>query len=332
MDLEQRRDFTSVKLMELKKVLGGSELEFSSKTCVYATGSYGRGEAGDDSDLDLFIAARAINDESGEKTPTRSLTRLSEIVLKANLIHATQQMGLPEFDGDGEYLRCYTNEELVKTLGQPEDDALNTFTARLLLLLESEPIIGIEFYSGIIDDVIAAYWRDYQDHKEEFMPSFLLNDILRLWRTFCVNYEARTKTAPRYMKNKRRVKNYKLKHSRIITCYSAVLELLAIYREQGTVHPFDFKGVVMRTPTQRIENLLASDTCSAAHDNLGKLLEAYQKFLGRTSIGGTALAGILDDNATHAEYMREANEFGGRVFECLKCVGEETQLFRHLVV
>ena len=40
--------------------------------------------------------------------------------------------------------------------------------------------------------------------KDEFMPAFLANDILRLWRTFCVNYEARTQTEPAEKKAKRK--------------------------------------------------------------------------------------------------------------------------------
>lgn len=330
-DLKARRDFTSEKLAQLRLTLKDVESKFGSNASVYATGSYGRCEAGADSDLDLFIATRSVIEQEG-RVASRPISRLSEIVLKANLIQATDDLGLPEFDGDGEYLRCYTNIELVKTLGQPEDDALNTFTARLLLLLESTPLIGGEIYNEVMDDVIAAYWRDYQDHKEQFSPSFLVNDILRLWRTFCVNYEARTKTSPRELKNKRRVKNYKLKHSRMLTCYSAILSLLAVYRCQGTVHPDDFKCIVNRTPTERLEWLADVKECATAHDHIRDLLSAYAMFLERTSIGSSELAKLFDNKETHLSYMREANEFGDKVYLALRSVGEDTPFYRHIVV
>lgn len=332
MNLQSRRNFTTSKMSELKSRLSDAESEFGTKACVYATGSYGRSEAGEDSDLDLFIAAEMIQVEGDEQATSRSLSRLSEVVLKANLIQATREMGLPEFDGDGEYLRCYTNDELVKSLGRPEDDALNTFTARLLLLLESNPVLGDDVYHGIVDDVIAAYWRDYQDHRNEFVPLFLVNDILRLWRTFCVNYEARTKTSSKDLKNKRRVKNYKLKHSRMLTCYSAILNLLAVYRRHGTVHPDDFKNIVSRTPTARLELLIDADDCTAAHGHLRELLWAYEMFLERTAVGGAALAEMFDDKATHLEYMREANDFGNKLYLALGSVGEDTVFYRHLMV
>ncbi len=326
-DLSARREFTEKRMIDLKERLCDSESRYGVRASVYATGSFGRGEAGADSDLDLFITAK--QEEGASDKP---LSRLSEIVLKANLIQAIDDLKLPEFDGDGEYLRCYTNFELVKNLGKPDDDAINTFTARLLLLMESKRLIGEEIYSEVIDDVIAAYWRDYQDHKNEFSPSFLVNDILRLWRTFCVNYEARTKTSPREEKNKRRVKNYKLKHSRMLTCYSAILNLLSVHGSQGTVHPDDFKAIVGRTPTERLEWILNVEEGARTREHVSDLLTAYDRFMQRTSVGSERLANEFDDRDTHIRYMSEANEFGKKIHYALFSVGGETEFYRHIVV
>ena len=85
------------------------------------------------------------------------------------------------------------------------------------------------------------------------MPTFLTNDILRLWRTFCVNYEARTERVPELEKAKGKLKNYKLKHSRLLTCYSAILYLIAIHYQNVSVHPSDAREMTELTPTQRLE-------------------------------------------------------------------------------
>lgn len=138
---------------------------------------------------------------------------------------------------------------MVKTLGHPNDDASNTFTARLLLLLESKPLFGTDVYWEAIEQVIAAYWGDFTDHKNEFVPAFLANDVLRIWRTFCVNYEARTAREPEEKRAKRKLKNYKLKHSRLLTCYSALAYLLAVFQEKKTVTPADARTMVGLTPT-----------------------------------------------------------------------------------
>ena len=143
------------------------------------------------------------------------------------MISATRRLKIREFSGDGEYLVHYTQHELVEALGKRHDDAKNTFTARLLLLSESRPVLGTQVYDKTIDNVVEAYWRDYEDQKNDFTPTFLANDILRLWRTFCVNYGASTSSEPAEKKAKRKLKNYKLRHSRLLTCYSALLYLLS---------------------------------------------------------------------------------------------------------
>src|SRR5262249_36221355 len=136
---------------------------------------------------------------------------------------------------------------------QQTDDATNTFTARLLLLLESRPLLGSAVYSRAVEKVVDAYWRDYQDHRHDFVPAYLTNDILRLWRTLCVNYEARTQTEPPAKKAKRKLKNYKLKHSRLLTCYSTLIYLLALSRKRRAVAPSDAKVMTEMSPTERLE-------------------------------------------------------------------------------
>jgi predicted nucleotidyltransferase len=211
--LRDRRAYTSDRTRLLRSRLRKTAKLVEGKACVYATGSYGRGEAGASSDLDVFIVGHVERDDGRVRLDKRDrvvrrLSRIDEILVKADLIRATQSLDFPPFDGDGEYLQHYAVSDLISTLGTPEDDALNTFTARLLLLLESTPLLGKEVHTEAIELVIDAYWGDYHDHQSHFSPAFLANDILRLWRTFCVNYEARTRREPSEEKAKRKLKNY----------------------------------------------------------------------------------------------------------------------------
>jgi hypothetical protein len=247
------------------------------------TGSFGRGESSRHSDLDLFIVGQGTREAP-------ALSRLNQILVKADLIEASKKLGLPEFSGDGEYLTHHRVGELLDTLGKPEDDVNNTFTARLLLLLESAPLIGETAYARIVDDVIASYWRDYQNNKSEFVPAFLANDILRMWRTFCVNYEARTQSVPPEKKAKRSVKNYKLKHSRLLTCYSGLLYLLAVFSSKGTVSPTDAEFMIKLSPTQRLEWMLVQPELANARETLGKLIAGYERFLANTDASEDEMA------------------------------------------
>ena len=260
------------------------------------------------------------------------LRRLDEICIKADLIEATRELNIPEFSGDGRYLTHYSVHEFTKTLGTPEDDVTNTFTARLLLLLESQPLLESAVYREVTEEVIAAYWRDYEDHKTDFMPAFLANDILRLWRTFCVNYEARTERVPDVEKAKGKLKNYKLKHSRLLTCYSALLYLLAVYGSEHTVSPLDAIALIELTPTGRLEWLLHRPDLAHAHITISKLLDQYERFLETTNTDEEELIGKFMDKNANQSYMSNAFEFGDLVFEVLTSIGDGSRFHRLLVV
>lgn len=280
-ELERRRASTLARINSLRQKLEDAEKLVIGRACVYATGSFGRREASDYSDLDLFIVSKSTKVDGDNSISL--LPRLDEICVKAKLIEATRELGIPEFDGDGRYLIHHPLHLFTKTLGTPEDDVTNTFTARLLLLLESYPLLEERIYKEITAEVVASYWRDYEDHKNNFIPAFLTNDILRLWRTFCVNYEARTEREPDEKKAKGKIKNYKLKHSRLLTCYSAILYLLAVYRKTHTVLPSDALNMIDLSPTDRLQDLLRQSELAGAHQSISGLLKQYDQFLETTN-------------------------------------------------
>jgi hypothetical protein len=262
----------------------------------------------------------------------RALGNLDEICIKADLVEATRKLNIPDFSGDGEYLAHYEIAKLVAALGTPQDDADNTFTARLLLLLESRALIGEEVYGEAIDSVIAAYWRDFEDHTNEFIPAFLSNDILSLWRTFCVNYEANTRTEPADKKAKRKLKNYKLKHSRLLTCYSALAYLLGVYTLRNTVTPHDAREMVKMRPTERLEYLLQQKEFGSAHGKIHELMTCYEKFLEKTNVEEKTLIEQFLEKVRSKEFFLQVNEFGDLVSKVLQLIGGESRLYRLLMV
>jgi len=261
------------------------------------------------------------------------LSSLDEVCIKAELIRMTRQCGFPEFSGDGQYLTHYTAEELISSLGTPEDDSQNTFTARLLLLLESKQLIGEGVYKDVIQKTLASYWRDFSGHEAKFVPAFLCNDILRLWRTFCVNYEARTKKAPSAEKAKRQLKKHKLKHSRLLTCYSAILYLMDVYNSNKTVRIEDAEHMVRMTPTQRIEALQQNRSGTKTEGLLKDLLQTYEQFLNDTDAKEEVLVErILKDKEYKSKMFETENLFGQQMFRALQEIGGTSQLYQMLVV
>jgi hypothetical protein len=94
------------------------------------------------------------------------LSKLDEILLKAELICASKKLEFPPFSQDGRFLQLHTARRLIRSTGNQYDDAENTFTARLLLLLESKPLVGVEVHARVIDDVIERYWREFPDYYD----------------------------------------------------------------------------------------------------------------------------------------------------------------------
>lgn len=328
--LESRRATTGLRIEELRKRLQKAEELCGESACVYATGSFARGEASAHSDLDLFIASHVVLDQRGDEKP--GLSGLNEILVKADLIKATRDEHIADFSGDGEYLKHYWVRQLVKELGTREDDFNNTFTARLLLLLESQPLVGESAYGGIMKSVIAAYWRDYESHSSDFVPGFLANDIIRMWRTFCVNYEARSRNVPDRERAKRALKNYKLKHSRLLTCYSALLYLLGAYSRNETVSPDDVEKMIRLTPTRRVEWLLADNDFNEAHGQMRDLLVAYEGFLESTDFSEEEMIERFLDKNLKKALFESGQKFGDLVFDILGIVGKGSRLHRLLVV
>jgi predicted nucleotidyltransferase len=179
---------------------------------VFCAGSLARLEAGDKSDLDLFVTA----DGDG-----RLHSRLFEFTLFAHLIRINSDLKFPPFSNDGEYLKIHFLEDLKNRTGSRRDDIENLFTVRMLLMLESRPLINEALYYQHLTAILENYYRDGKG-KSSFKPLFLLNDLLRYWRTLCLNYEERRHDPERPW----RKKNINLKFSRMLTVFGTVLPLV----------------------------------------------------------------------------------------------------------
>ena len=161
------------------------------------------------------------------------------------------------------------------------------------------------------------------------MPAF---DILRIWRTFCVNYEARTKREPDDKKASGKLKNYKLKHSRLLTCYSALLYLLTLYNAQNSVSPADTVAMTKLTPTGRLEWLRDRKDLEDARKTIICLLDQYNRFLDTTNFEEDELIRRFMDKETGRRYMEDASKFGDTMFEALQYIGRGSRFHRLLVV
>ncbi|MDP3190277.1 hypothetical protein [Rhodoferax sp.] len=231
---------------------------------VFAAGSLGRLEVGDKSDFDVFMLA----DNAEDRRP--SITRLEEFEVFAALIQINENLKYPRFSGDGRFLKTYELKDMIKSTGSPRDDSENLFTARILLLLESQPITNSALYKRAEREVVENYFRDGKG-RDDFRPLFVMNDILRYWRTLCLNYEEhRTEVGRPWLK-----KNLNLKFSRKLTNFSTIAALLAGVASS----PKSFIEVCELTPIERLAFALDEIDDPALVKPFEKALEDYELFL-----------------------------------------------------
>jgi len=313
-------------LQDELKAAGADEL-IGTFACVYATGSVARGEASVQSDLDLFIISRTAGDQ-------RLLSRLDSIRLESRLIEATRVCNFPDFSGDGEYLVVHDLDQLLQHLGTREDEHTNVFTARLLLLLESYPILGKTFYRRAVRTVIDRYWRDHPKNQDSFLPVFLINDIIRYWKVLCVSYEASANPPREPEISKRRLSNYKLKHSRLLICYSAIVYLCWVLQCKKTVRPEDAVEMTELRPLERLQRIAEEwhdpQTADAVERCVECLLASYARFMDETARPKTQARFESDDY--HKARRDEARQFGDAMYDLLGIVTTNTDIDRYLKI
>jgi hypothetical protein len=326
-DLLQNRTAASEKrIAELRREIerGVPDLARCPDLCIYTTGSFGRRESGRYSDLDLFF----VLDDKGQQDA--SIPKLTKTVIDADLIRLCGRLGFPEFSNDGVYLKVHTITNLAKKIGDQHEDSENLFTARMLLFLESAPLYNDAVYQKAIDACRDEYFRDHGDHADNFRPLFLVNDIARFWKTLCLNYEAARTNATEEDKPKHRLKNLKLKHSRMMTCYSMLACLCD--RLEGDA-PEKLSQLVRMTPAQRLQHITTKHEASHAGltDLYKALVSEYEWFLQETD---REKSEALRWAAAEKELIkRRSPKFGDLMFELLKAVADATGGdLRYLVV
>lgn len=265
-ELNSFRNLSQEKLNQLRKelTLALSEEFKDYGVCIYACGSLGRLEFGSSSDLDAFYII-----DSPQRGNDKFISDANKKTFFSKIEQVGKKLNFPAPSKNGKYL-VFTPREDLFDIGSQEEDSKNSYTARMLLLLESKPLYHPVAYNKLIEDVVDRYFIDYPDHTEDFNPLYLMNDIKRYWYTLCLNYENRRDKnddkAERYRKR------LKLKFARRITCFS----MLACLYKKGIDKNYVVNCVKM-TPFERFEMLAKGDR--ELTDVLEEIKRKYEHYL-----------------------------------------------------
>lgn len=324
---KERAVYSETKVYELKKRIDTIPgiTDYSNLT-VFGAGSYARNEASEYSDIDMFFVCKGEREDLPEP-------HTRELRLFGSLIEMIRVMGFPKFSSDCEYLKILHSIDILENMGMPADDHENYFTVRMLLLLESKCLFGEASYRDIVSEIVGSYFRDYPDHEETFQPIFLLNDICRFWKTLLMNYESKRggSNYTEEQKTKQKVKNFKLKFSRMTTCFASIASICS---HTIPLKEEDIIEQIRLTPHERLGSI--PTRMPEAEHAVQEVLNQYAFFLEKTGLPTEKLESHFSDKQKRTEMFQIANRYGECMYDLLRvlddCQDDSFKFMRYLVI
>jgi hypothetical protein len=315
-------------------------------TCIYAVGSGGRRELSPHSDLDIFLV------KHGEPR------RIDEVRLQSAVLRALRAQHFDDPSDDANFLKLHSALTLIERLGEPRDDSENTFTVRMLLLLESRPLVGVTAHADLAKKSLDAYWKNTEAHSTDYLPIIFLNDIVRYWRILLLNYESKSAEKQRRLDARRAelsaaeleraqleleadhwFRSYKLRFSRCLMCYSSISYLLAealatqAESQRANVTRAVVDEMIQRTPVERLEGAIARARNVERVAEIGAELKSlYAQFLRDSDRSKSELHTLFSSRKDRRPLFRAAKNFGEKMFDFIEALGRNNPLFRYLVV
>ncbi len=282
-------------------------------------GSLGRFEVTSGSDIDWTLLVDGPVD-AAHREVVNDVGREIEAVRKAE--------GLEEPSQVGPFARMMFSHELVHQIGGDEDMNSN-ITRRMLLLLEAHPISE----PHILNRVVAAILDRYLDQsvhayrketERDFFPRFLMNDVVRFWRTMAVDCGAKigTRDAKKWA-----LRNAKLRFSRkllfvagLLLAYESILAPRKASRSgSGAVQSV---GLDLIARTQEMTKLPPLDTLARGllfdpawpglPDAAKAIFDSYDAFLGIVADDNKRkeLTSLRLDQAANSATFQEIRNLG----------------------
>lgn len=206
-----------------------SEMDLSS-LCIITVGSFARREASEQSDIDFFIITDGSVDGKKELEQFRKMI---------------QEYGIRMPATSGAFNEIASLKDMICNIGGPNDDN-DSLTRRLLILLEGEWLYNEKLFNTLFDDLLLAYVKDTITQHQ--LCRFLLNDLIRYYRTIGVDFENKTTEGGKPWGDR----NIKLMYSRKLLYFSGILVVAETVQHTALEKREILKKYLRKTPLDRV--------------------------------------------------------------------------------
>jgi hypothetical protein len=268
--IAKARANTASKEALLTDLFTNSRLPLSSEMSVVVFGSIARRECTSGSDVDWTLLI------DGQADPNH-LGNSQEIE------RALESSGLAKPSPMGAFGKLVFSHSLIHNIGGSDDTNHNT-TQRILMLLESVAFGNADAHRRVLRGIMRRYLEEdtsFSKDKKRWIPRFLLNDIVRYWRTVAVDYANKERARPG---GAWALRNIKLRMSRklmfvsgLIICFYSQFQNLSEARDLHSLME-ELIHITQQTPI----DIISSTFLGLNNSETGKaFFDAYDMFLSR---------------------------------------------------
>jgi hypothetical protein len=246
--LDERRTYSKAKIGEIASKID----KLPPGCCVAVTGSYGRLEAGSESDFDFFLMAAS----------DAAVTKIEEARKNVTCIVKNVVGRLPS--ADGAFATTMNVADVLRNIGGNEEKN-EDITRRILLLIEGRFVAGDETFDAARRQLLNRYITEKISTHQ--LGLFFLNDLIRYYRTMCVDFEYKTVEQGKGWG----LRNIKLVFSRKLIYFGGVV-IAAEMAQRTHAEKIELaEQLIHLTPTERIIHV-----CGASAQ---KAINSYVAFL-----------------------------------------------------
>lgn len=230
---------------------------------VAVSGSLGRMEQLNHSDSDLIVLLR-------DEIPLDSSEARDAF---QNVWSVLNPLGLGKPKATGIYATPSNQAELCnpETRGQVAED-VSTFGKRIQLLLDCQPVYGVDAFRNTVDSIIERYTSGMVESDNETKWKYLLDDVIRYFRSLSVMYRWEARERPGYW----RLRNVKLQHTRLMM-YAGLLLLMGEADRQTGEGVDCLKDRLSLTALERVAYIYAQE----GDENFSQIANCYERYLSR---------------------------------------------------